>query len=152
MVDSFPLTAEEAVALGLIDGVKSKLDAAHYITHYSGDQANASPYASERLLASTPQTANSGVSCGSVCGSAPVMQQGPPLSQRFHAGTAYVTTDADDSPQTEACTLVPLSEYMKDVSEDVMALKARGLAGRPGIAILLISGAADRLGPLCNVF
>lgn len=148
MVDSFPLTAEEAVALGLIDGVKSKLDAAHYITHHSGHQANASPNSTQRPTASTPETATSDIGCGSVYGDAPVVQQGPASAQRFHAGTTCVTTDGSDSSQTEACMFLPFTEYM----EDVVALKARDLARRPGIAILRISGAADRLGPLHDVF
>lgn len=39
--NSFPLTVEAAAAMGLIDCVKPKLDAIHYITHHTCGQAAA---------------------------------------------------------------------------------------------------------------
>ena len=140
LFNSFPLTAEAAAAMGLIDGVKSKIDATHYITHHTCGQAAAAQQTSPSLphqddvagrQTSEQPTASHPVS--------PAGDQMLAAAQRFQKGTAYVTTVAYDSSSTEACTYMPFTAYMALLEAEKIC-KAKDKGNKPGIALIRISG------------
>ena len=142
LFNSFPLTAEAAAAMGLIDGVKSKIDATHYITHHTCGQAAAAQQTSPSLphqddvagrQTSEQPTASHPVS--------PAGDQMLAAAQRFQKGTAYVTTVAYDSSSTEACTYMPFTAYMALLEAEKIC-KAKDKGNKPGIALIRISGEA----------
>ena len=138
--NSFPLTVEDAAAMGLIDGVKPKLDAIHYVTHHSCGQAAAAQQTStgvshQDVVAGRQTSEQSTVSH-------PVLPAGDQMlaaAQRFRKGTVHVTTVNDDSSSTEACTNIPFTANMAAV-EDEKACQPKDTGNKPGIALIRISG------------
>ncbi len=139
--NSFPLTVEDAAAMGLIDGVKPKINAIRNITHLTCGQAAAaqqtSPGMSHQDDVAGRQTSEQSAA------SQPVLPAGDQLmlaaAQRFQKGMIHVTTVNDDSSSTEACGYMPFTAYMA-LLEAEKACRANDTGNKPGIALIRISG------------
>ncbi len=100
--------------MGLIDGVKPKIDAIRNITHHTCGQAAAAQQTSSGLShqddVAGRQTSEHSTE------SHPVLPAGDQLmlaaAQTFQKGTVPVTTVNDDSSSTEACIYMPFTTYM----------------------------------------
>ncbi len=103
--NSFPVSVEAAAAMGLIDGMKSKIDATRFITHHTCGQAavpqQTSPGMPHQDDVAGTQTSEQSTASHAVL---PAGTQILAAARRFQKGTVHVTTVNDDSSSTEACT------------------------------------------------
>ncbi len=147
--NSFPVTVEAAAAMGLIDGVKPKIDAVRNITHHTCGQAAAaaqqpSPGVSHQDDVAGRQTSDVAGRQTSEQSTAshPVLPDGDIMLdavQRYQKGLIHVTTVNDDSSSTEACIYLPFHVYMA-VMRLEKARQPKDTANKPGVALIRISG------------
>ena len=139
VIHSFPLSAEEALELGLIDGVKPRLDAMHYLMHYnySLPAACQQPGASSARQGVSPVQATAPESDSAMLAQALVnvpankgrqstlqrmatqhwsddyLHRLRGEEERFDGESVYVTTAEPAAAARHECTYMPLGLYIE---------------------------------------
>ncbi len=165
---SFPLRAEEALDLGLIDGVKPRLDAMQNLMHYNYS-LGAAPKQPTALSASqcispvqdtTPESESATTACkGRQAALQEVVSRGWSdnvlqqllvfaRSDKFYGDTVYVTRaePGDERAEMQSCRYMPLSRYIEMLKDERIpdqmepAVAAVDDAVKPGIAVVRVTG------------